>query len=176
MTKQEIHQHYAVPPKVKKLFIKALLIFIGWEVVYQLILRPLGIPDKELTQLIVSGTVKSLSYFFTEVYHVGSIVYVNGKASISIAPECNGLELIALYLGIMILMPTKWSKMLKYAIIGTSIIILLNIVRCALLAYLYQHNADVAHFAHKYAFKLTIYIVVFIGWFLYSKNYQQDEK
>jgi exosortase/archaeosortase family protein len=55
-------------------------------------------------------------------------------------------------------------------VVGVSSIIVLNIIRCALLAWMYYQQMSVADFAHHYAFKLIIYACTFWGWYLYSKQ------
>lgn len=160
----------ALPANIKKLFLRAVLVFAGWCLLYQLVLKPMGIPDNQLTQLVLKGTVTMLSWFHPNVYQSGSSVFLNGVKSVNVAPQCNGLELIALYIGMMLIMPSNWKRMIVFSIAGISVIILLNMVRCSLLAYLYLHHMAIAEFAHHYAFKMVIYAVAFYGWVLYSKK------
>jgi exosortase/archaeosortase family protein len=134
------------------------------------VLQPSGIPDKALTQIVLSGTVEMLSLFYSSVQQIDNSVVVQGKPSINIEDACNGLELIALYLGYLLILPSNWKRMTAYIVLGIAGIYFLNIVRCSLLAYLFQHDVSTANFAHKYAFKLVVYAFVFWGWISYSKN------
>jgi exosortase/archaeosortase family protein len=166
----EQKQQKAIPKGVAKFITKAIVIFIAWQLLYDLILQPSGIPDKALTQVVLSGTVQMLSVFYSSVQQVGNSILIGGKPSINIEDACNGLELIALYLGYLIILPSNWKRMASYILIGVVAIYFLNIVRCSLLAYLFQHDISTANFAHKYAFKLVVYAFVFAGWMSYSKN------
>jgi exosortase/archaeosortase family protein len=168
--KAEQKQQKAIPKGVARFILKAVAVFIGWQLLYDLVLKPSGIPDKALTQIVLSGTVDMLSLFYSSVQQVGNSILVQGKPSINIEDACNGLELIALYLGYLIILPSNWKKMAAYIILGIAGIYFLNIVRCSLLAYLFQHDVSTANFAHKYAFKLVVYAFVFWGWISYSKN------
>lgn len=60
--------------------------------------------------------------------------------------------------------------MLTFAIVGTLIIYVLNIIRAALLAVMYAQDHAMTDFAHHYVFKIAIYAVVFFGWVLYMKK------
>ncbi len=167
---QIIRFQESVPPRVKTLLLRALFVFIGWMLLYNLLLKPIGIPDYHLTQLVASGTVGLLRIFTESAHRVGPHVFLNGVQSVNIAPQCNGLELIVLYLGFLICYPGSFKKGLLFAVAGTVVITFLNMVRCALLAWLYISHVNVAEFAHHFAFKLIIYGVVFFGWMLYAKD------
>lgn len=159
-----------IPPHIATLLVRAALLFGGWLLVYSLIIAPWGVPDALLTGLVVKGTVALLSLFFADAHSVGHDIVLNGVEAVSIANSCNGLELIMLYLGIIILMPQSIKKMVLFISCGFVVITLLNILRCSALAYMFLHQMDLADFAHHYVFKIIIYAVVFYGWVLYTKN------
>jgi len=159
-----------IPQPVKVVLIKIVILFGAWLLLYPTWLKPLGIPDTQLTQLVTAGTHWVLSFFYDNVQAVGSSILLNDMRVILIGTPCNGLELIALYLGILICIPGNWKRFLVFAVIGVSSIIVLNIIRCALLAWMYYQQMSVADFAHHYAFKLIIYACTFWGWYLYSKQ------
>lgn len=170
MRQQLLRLQDTLPPKVKTMLLRAIGLFIGWTLLYQLLLKPTGIPDTQLTNLVVVGTVKMLSLFFTNVTNVGPHVFINGVQSVNIAPQCNGLELIVLYIGFLLCYPSSFKKGLLYGVVGTLVITFLNMVRCSLLAWMYVSQMSMADFAHHFGFKLIIYGVVFLGWVLYTKS------
>lgn len=175
MTSHSIQQSQkGIPANITRFLVKGLALFIGWNLLYNLVLQPWGMLDKALTNALLNTTVRMLSLFFNDVYQMGNAILVEGKASITIADACNGLELMALYLGYFILMPAGWKKITAYALGGLLMIMLLNTARCSLLAYLYQHDISTAHFAHKYAFKLAVYAFVFLAWMRYSKTSKNE--
>ena len=175
MTPQLIEQQQTkkATKGVSGFILKGALLFIAWQLLYNFVLQPWGVLDKALTEIVVAGTVQMLSFFSADVFRIDNSVFLNGKQSINIADACNGLELIALYLGYFILLPSGWKKMLLYIVSGILMIAFLNITRCALLAHLYLHDISTAEIAHKYVFKLAVYAFVFIAWMLYSKNLKQ---
>jgi exosortase/archaeosortase family protein len=161
-----------VPHSIIRFFVRGILLTLAWNLLYHLILKPAMIPDNQLTAFIEWGTVKMLSLFTPDVYGVGKSVFIGKVQCVNIDPQCNGLELIVMYIGFLFCLPSNKWKMLAYAIVGTLVICILNMMRCAALAWMYLHTArSIVDFAHHFAFKLIIYAVVFCGWLLYSKNY-----
>jgi exosortase/archaeosortase family protein len=165
-----------LPANLKKFLLRGTVLFLIWVLLYNLLLKPKGIPDRQLTHLIVISTAKVLTWFYSNVsVRNGAFIAINNKDAIEIAPACNGLELMALYLGFLLCIPTGKSRFLRYAILGTAIIIVLNIMRCAGLASMFYKEYSMADFAHHYLFKLIIYAVIFYMWVLYSKKYLRNE-
>lgn len=170
---QILKTYRAVPPKVRTMLIRAILLFIGWTLLYQLWLRPSGTLDERLTYVVVKGSVFLMQPFFENAYNIGPHLFIDGRNVVNIAPQCNGLELIVMYLGFLICYPAGLKRRLLFAVTGTLVITMLNMVRCVLLAWLYISNVDLANFAHHFAFKLIIYGVVFMGWVWFTKSSRQ---
>lgn len=164
-----------VPESVRPFLLRALILLVAWNLTYHLWLKPAGVPDNQLTKVVEYGTVKLLSLFYDDVYEFEDTVYINGVNAVNIAPECNGLELIVLYLGFILCMPTNWKRMTVFSIVGSIVIYALNLVRSALLAAMYYVSHSMTDFAHHYAFKIVIYGVVFAGWMLYIKKPKKGE-
>jgi exosortase/archaeosortase family protein len=163
-----------IPDNIKPYIIRALILVVGWNLLYHLWLRPIGIPDTQLTSAVQAGAVKVLSLFYSDIVTQGPGIAINGTQSVRIAHQCNGLELIVLYLGFIICVPTNAKRMILFALIGTVVIYILNIIRTAGLASMYYNGFAFADFAHHFAFKIAIYAVVFYGWVLYMKKPKQD--
>jgi exosortase/archaeosortase family protein len=170
MLKQLLEKQKGIPPYFKRFLLLAGALFISWSLLYNLLLKPAGIPDRQLTQVVVEGTRLSLQPFFDQVFIKDTSIYIDGTEAVNIAPQCNGLELIVLYLGFLICIPASGARKLKFAAFGILLITLLNVLRCSLLAWLYMTNFDIAEFAHHFAFKLVIYSVVFCLWVLFIRK------
>lgn len=169
-----------VPVKVKRFIITGIILFVVWELAYNFLMLPLAIPDNILT--IQTGKMSAwvLSFFYPNVdtRFTGylSLIRIDGKNTLGIARHCNGLELMALYTGVLIALPgSAWKKML-FSISGIAAIFLINIARCCLLIWLHFENAQLYQFAHHYAFKLVVYFAAFYGWTLYLKYYEPHNK
>lgn len=175
MLSQQIRKiHQAIPVHIKKPLYRAVVLFGAWMVLYHLVLKPVRIPDDQLTAFVQWGAANILSFFYPAVATVDHSIFINGIRAVNIDPQCNGLELIVLYIGFIFCLPTNASRMLSFGIIGSLVICVLNMARCAALASMYLHKLPVADFAHHFAFKLIIYGVVFLGWVLYSKKYRAN--
>lgn len=165
----------AIPENARPFIIRAALLIIAWELLYNFVLRPSGIPDDQLTRIVQVGAMKLLSLFYTDIGADENVIVLNGSRAVSIARQCNGLELIVLYLGFIICLPSNAKRMISFGVIGTLIIYILNIIRTAILAVMYDINHSMTDFAHHYVFKIVIYAVVFLGWVLYMKKPKQHE-
>lgn len=164
----------AIPANVRPFIIRATILVIAWELLYNFILKPTGIPDDQLTAAVQFGAIKILSLFYSNIGQDGNIIILDGENAVSIARQCNGLELIVLYLGFIICLPSNPKKMILFSVVGLAVIYILNIIRSALLAVMYLQDHSLTDFAHHYVFKLIIYAVVFLGWVLYMKKPKQD--
>lgn len=164
-----------IPENVFKFLVRAAILVAVWELLYNFVLRPAGIPDDQLTRIVQLGGMKILSWFYTDVSEKGSLIILNGREAVSIARQCNGLELIVLYLGFILCLPSSFKRMFAFSFVGILVIYVLNVIRTALLAAMYYQDHSLTDFAHHYVFKIIIYAVVFLGWVLYMKKDKKDE-
>jgi exosortase/archaeosortase family protein len=164
-----------LPGNIRKFFLRAVILIVGWNLLYHLLLKPALVPDRQLTDFVIWGTIKFLSLFHSSVFELNDSIYLYGVRSVSVAHSCNGLELIVLYLGFLFCLPSEPKRMLVFAIAGTAVICFLNFIRCGTLAWMFLNMRTVVDFAHHYLFKLIIYAVVFYGWVLYVRKHGEKE-
>ena len=165
-----------VPPPVRLFAKRALLLLLSWILMYHVILKPYRIPDRWLSNSTATSTAKLLSLWYAPASFIEkdgwACVVINERSAIRIGDPCNGLDLIILYIGFMICMPTSKKRLLTFSILGTAAIFLLNVLRCAVLAWLSLNKHEWIDFAHKYAFTAIVYCCIFYGWVLYIKQYK----
>jgi len=164
-----------IPASVKRFIITGAILFVAWQLLYNFLLLPSAIPDNQLTHATgrLSAWVLSFFYPYVDTHFTGYLylLQVGNENTLGIARHCNGLELMALYAGVLIALPGKvWGK-IWFSAAGIAGIFLLNVVRCCLLVWLHMQHAQLYHFAHHYAFKLAVYFAAFYGWTLYLKYY-----
>ena len=99
-----------------------------------------------------------------------SLIYHNKKPVLFIADVCNGLELIVLYIGFIVCMPSAFMRKLLYIIIGVLLLDFVNIARCIGLIYLREYFEFYFDFAHKYLFKISVYGVTFLLWMRFARK------
>ncbi|SFZ90498.1 exosortase/archaeosortase family protein [Flaviramulus basaltis] len=179
-----------IPLPIRLFLGKALLFFIVWKLVYGLFLSDSKILDHPLTTHVGEASVfvlnnlgdmsgfsskKEVSTFVDDggdllVKEQASQIYHNDKLVLFIADVCNGLELMVLYIGFIVCMPSKFWRKTLYIIIGVILIDLINILRCTGLIYLREYFHAYFEFAHHYLFKATVYTATFLMWMFYSRK------
>ncbi|MBO6880789.1 archaeosortase/exosortase family protein [Winogradskyella sp.] len=176
-------------PKPIRLFLgKALLLFVVWKILYVGFLLDSKILDYPLTTHVGEASAELLNRFssmsgFESVREVKtsiyegeliteetSMIYHNNKPVLYIADVCNGLELIVLYIGFIVCMPSSFFRKLLYIVLGAILLDVVNIGRCIGLIYLREYFEYYFDFAHKYLFKITIYAFTFLLWMLYARK------
>ena len=149
---------------VKRFFIIAVILFVSWQLVYYLWIKPQGSLDRALTSLVVKGTELGMKLFDENSEAIDNIIYINNTPAIRIEPVCNGLELMVLYISFFLCIPGRLKFKIIYVLGGIAIIFVLNTIRQMLLAYNYIYFNSTFEFNHKYTFIAVIYFAVFLLW------------
>jgi exosortase/archaeosortase family protein len=176
---------------VRLFFIKAVLVFVGWKLLYLLWLMPKGILDTPLTHCVGAATVVTLNVFgdgqFSgvpgwETQHLdggevsGSVVdiYYRGQNTLRIANACNGLELMVLYGAFLFCYPGSPRRRWSFLGLGLCLIFLMNILRCALLVWIFLRYRKYLDFSHHFFFTFLVYACIFLLWWRYTVKTKQD--
>jgi exosortase/archaeosortase family protein len=176
----------ALPSGASSFLKKAVGLFIGWKLLYILVLLPLGEPDGWLVRNLGDATVwfLNVSSIGEERYHVrhmmvekpggrpgGDVcaqVYSSGmRADIGIFAPCNGLELMVLAVGFILCFNGGAKRKALYVLLSITAIFLVNVLRCSLLVMINAEQPAYFEFAHKYLFNLVSYVIVFLVWMHY---------
>lgn len=181
------NQFLALPAMARQIVVGGSLLFILWKGVYLFFLLPTEWPDKPLTTFVTqhtcwlmpaltSGIYTYSARFETITYPYGvkqefwGRIYKNGKVKLHIAHSCNGLELMVLYVGLLIVLPGRWKIKLLFAVVGVLLLYSFNIFRCCGLLLMLTYWPQQFAFAHHYAFKIIMYFFTFLGWYLYLQS------
>ena len=177
-----------VPVTVKAFILKALMIFIIWKVIYLAFLLPTRLIDRPLTNSVGSVTACFLdvcthSGGYTNRSVIGKVatdtgptlmplqkVYFQGRDIVSIEDTCNALELFVLYAGFIICMPAQNSRKVLFIVGGIIAIYIVNVLRCAGVAYLIINDPKYADFAHHYVFTFIVYGFIIALWLIFSQK------
>ncbi len=171
--------------RIVQFFIKLFILFSIWFVVYALILRPPRIIDRPLTNLITSTVARCINILSPSTVAVSWIdlpeegrahIMQNGQKVFGVFDVCNGIDLMFIYVGIIVLLPYPLKRKIIFSIGGIIAIIFANIIRVTALYFInvYQHSAF--DFSHHYLFTILMYILIFYGWLLFIKKGKTDEK
>lgn len=101
-----------------------------------------------------------------------SQIYFNDRKVVYIANGCNGFIALMRYVGFIFCFPSKFRRKLYYIIFGVLILYILNIFRCAGLAYINLYHRPFFDPAHDLWFKWTIHGITFILWIFYLRKVQ----
>ena len=177
-----------VPKAVKAFIFKALTILLVWKIVYLAFLLPTRLIDKPLTYSVGTVTAWLLnttthSSDYTTQSVVADVVtdagptpmplqkvYFRGHDIVAIEDTCNALELFVLYAGFIICMPAKTLRKVLFIVGGILAIYIVNVLRCAGVAYIIIYDPKYADFAHHYVFTFIVYGFIIGLWLIFSKK------
>jgi len=167
-------------------FIKLLVLVSAWFVLYSIFLRPERIIDRPLTNLsmiaatgiinMISPNTAPLSWQEEPVKKDKSVLLKEGKKVLGIQDACNGIDLMFIYIGIIVLLPYSTKRKIIFSIAGIVIITVANIARVSLLYYIYRYHNAAFEFSHHYFFTILMYILIFYGWLLFIKKGKLNEQ
>ena len=182
MLDEKIKFGNAIPASNKAMrsfFLKLIALVVIWECSYHFILEPARIPDQFLTDVITRGVTLCINLFFRVSPHVtwadypsysAAFILQDGKTLFLIADFCNGLDLIIIYLGFIILLPYAASRKIIFGVSGIVVITIADIIRCTLLYWIWKYHRSMFDFNHKYLFSILMYLLIFSGWVLFIKK------
>jgi exosortase/archaeosortase family protein len=176
-----------IPKSIVRFSLKALILFIAWQIIYTKLLLPDRIIDKPLSFFTGKTAAVLLNYIYDVkdihtrevLYHetydgvkftyLKTVLYWGNDRLIGIADACNGLSLYVLFLGFIIIYPARVKFKLLFSINGLIIIVIVNILRVVGLIILAHKYASFFPFAHHYLYKIITYAVVFGLWVWFIK-------
>lgn len=152
-------------------FVKAFVLYLVWYFVYEQWLMKVGWLDDIIINNLVDSSLLVLKVlgYPTFVYH--HTFGIDGSNGVFIGIACNGIELMALFAGFVLIFKGNWKHKLWYIPLGLLIIHILNITRVVALTMIAKYAPETIDFNHKYTFTLLLYVFVFLGWILWVKKF-----
>ena len=145
-------------------FVKALLIYVVWYLLYDLWILPDGSLDLWLSEHIVSVGGSILYALGFEVYAGGRIIGLAGTNMLEIIDGCNGIEVIGLFIGFVVAYPGLTKNRLVFIPLGIFVLYLTNVIRILVLAVIQKHIPSIFDITHDYSTTAIFYLVVFLMW------------
>ncbi len=166
---------FSLPALVRIFLFRSLACFLGWQLLYHLLLAPPRKLDGWLTMRTARSTARLLTRLYKPatvvVEELRAVVYIGKYPLIGIADGCNGLDLFVLHLGFVFCFPGQSARRrILFALGGLAGIYLLNIVRCAALCWLHIYHPELTEVAHHYVFTAIVYGAIFWSWVFYLNN------
>ncbi|MEC5164605.1 exosortase/archaeosortase family protein [Flavobacterium sp. PL11] len=176
------------PKSIRVFILKAALLSIFWQCLYNFVLYEPRTIDQPLTDFVGKSSAWVLNQLYqSDDFHAQFLITKNqiegqsfvGKTShiyfqervvMRIADVCNGLQLLVLYLLFIIALPATLKRKLLFGFYGLVIIHLVNIFRCAGLVAILLHYNTYFDIAHHFIFKIMVYFSIFILWYYFAKG------
>ncbi len=186
-----------IPRQVWLFLGKALLLFVVWKMVYVFWLYPGQELDNWLVKtvgqhatMVLNGSANQNNYsdLLEPAVTKGDVsgpglplmksqIYFRGKRVLGIMNGCNGLELMALYVGFIICFTGPWLRKLGFIAWGILAIHVVNVLRCVFLVLIMNSTLRPwFDLAHHYVFTILVYGFVFLLWHFYVKGIVKTEK
>ena len=163
-----------IPAGVRSFLIKAIAVFIGWQLLYRLLLTRINQPDFFLTNSTAWGTSSVLKMFYRNVDMIPdnfkAIILINGQKVIGIANPCNALEIFVLYFAFLYCDPAPNKNKWRFAFVGIPAIYLANIIRCTIITWLNISHRGWVDISHHYIFTTLVYLLFFSLWIKFTKS------
>jgi exosortase/archaeosortase family protein len=164
--------------QVRLFFIKLAILGTLWFFAYHLTLKPARVIDRPLTNFLAATVTKGINILspnnpeiiWQETATSCTNLMQNGKKVFGIWDVCNGIDLMYIYVGIIILLPYSARRKLVFSVVGVVAIILANIIRIGALYFIYVYHRTAFDFSHHYLFTILMYMLIFYGWLLYTKK------
>ena len=165
------------PNRFIVLFIsKAIALYLLWYFIYEQWLAKVGKLDDLIIDNLVYITNQLLLIMGYTTFLYEHTFGIDGSNGVYIGTPCNGVELMALFSGFIIIFHGNWKNKIWFIPLGVVIIHLLNIIRVLSLAIIAMYSPETLDFNHKYTFTLLLYLFVFLGWIVWVKKFAFHKK
>jgi len=150
---------------------KAITLYLIWYFIYEQWLTKVGTLDGIIIDSIVYITNKILLFLGYSTFVYEHTFGIDGSNGVYIGTPCNGLELMALFSGFILIFKGSWKNKLWFIPMGIVFIYVFNVLRVLALAIIAKVAPETLDFNHKYTFTLMLYLMVFLGWMVWVKKF-----
>lgn len=166
---------------ILKLFaIRAVILLIGWMVLYHGFIKPYTAVNNWLSVQVLNSTQTILNFLGydtnldtskTSTYNFKNAVFIDGQPVVLVADGCNGLELMALFIGFLLSFPGPAKYKALIIPFGSVAVFIINVLREVILALNYKYFQETFDFNHKYTYVLIVYLIIFLIWRYWLNHY-----
>ncbi len=103
-------------------------------------------------------------------------IYVGNQLTAKVIEGCNGFSIIILFISFIIAFSGKALTTFLFAIFGSFIIYLVNIVRIVLLSLFLYKYPEYQSVLHKLVFPAIIYGITFLLWVIWVRKFSKHSK
>lgn len=155
--------------------LKSIVAYLLWFFIYEQWLAKVGWVDDFIIDNLIYFSGFLVELFNYDYFIYDHVIGIDGSHGVYIGVPCNGLDLIALFAGFIIIFKGSWKVKLWYVPLGVLLIHVLNILRVFFLILIEKYNPEALEFNHKYTFTVLLYLFVFFGWMFWVKKYAEPK-
>lgn len=101
---------------------------------------------------------------------------VEGQYTARVIEGCNSISIIILFIAFIVAFPGTWKATILYAVVGSTLIYGVNVLRIAFLTVMLYKYPDEQIFLHNVVFPLIIYGFTFLLWVLWVHKFSNYKK
>ena len=152
-------------------------LYLGWYLLYDLVIHPWGVLDRALIDQLIrlSGAIlRGLGEtLIPEPANAEMIrtIGVEGGHLLWIGDPCNGLSIFAVFLIFLAAYPGPRLHKTWFALIGILSLHLITPLRTVVLCLVVKVDVVLLNFNHVYTFYVIVYGLVFLLWYLWVKRF-----
>lgn len=165
---------------LKTFLIRAAIVYTLWLILFHGFIVPNKTINRMLSDAVVHSTEFGISLFGYDTDQVWKnekpndsrrYIFIDGEPAVLVADGCNGLELIALFVGFILCFPGPIKYKLIFIPIGSIVVFTINVLREIALALNYKFFQRSFELNHKYTYVLIVYLFVFVMWRFWLNYY-----
>ena len=161
---------------------KFLALYLIGNILYGLYVESYGDRPDAITSTVTSQTSAVLDVLgyqssYQDVATQPKVALMDaGTIVLYVFEGCNGINVMIVFVAFLFAFGGRLKRFLIFLPIGLLVIHLFNLVRVAFLFYLAQTNSTQFYYYHKYLFTATLYAVVFILWYFWVAQFNEDRR
>jgi exosortase family protein XrtF len=153
----------------------ALLLYIGWYLLYDLWLQRKGWLDNFVIENTTDISIFILKVLGFDVFSSGiRLMGIDGTGGLWVGNSCNGVSLFALFTGFILAYPGSIKRKLIFIPLGIITIHLCNILRVIGLAITQLYFPEATDFNHTYTFTIFVYGYIFLLWMFWVNRLSKE--
>jgi exosortase family protein XrtF len=154
----------------------ASILFVGWQVLYALVIHPWGALDRWLIDRLTEhagSLLRALGYELLPEPTGDNSRYigVQGGSFLWIGDRCDGLSVMVVFALFIAAFPGPSKHKPWFTLLGILAIHLINVVRVAALCIVVTIDYELLNFQHDYTFQVVVYGCVLMLWYIWVKRF-----
>lgn len=153
-----------------RFFVLAAGLYVGWYLLYSLVIHPWGVIDRAVIDNIMwlsGGTLTLLGYTLLPDLGIDDNRYlgIQGGTHLWIGDPCNGVSVMAVFVIFIAAFPGPARHKLWFAALGALVIHVINNIRVVALSIIASIDFEWLTFNHDYTFYVVVYGCVVLLWY-----------